>query len=284
MTLKQEEITGLLPKRIADSNKGTYGKLLIIAGRKECAGCAILSALAALRSGLGMVKVVSAKSNFTALMNAVPESLFSSETDEASLKADISWADAVLIGPGIGTGKKAEKLLESVLQTRGIPVVIDADGINLISQNELLREELKQKASVDTVILTPHLMEMSRFSGLTVSEIKKSMTETAVSIAKTYSTTVALKDARTVTASSYGDVIINTTGNNGMSTAGSGDVLAGIVASFLAQSLSGFVAASLGVYIHGMAGDIAAERFGVRGMKAMDIAEALPEVFLRIER
>ena len=124
-------------------------------------------------------------------MNAVPESLFSSETDEASLKADISWADAVLIGPGIGTGKKAEKLLESVLQTRGIPVVIDADGINLISQNELLREELKQKASVDTVILTPHLMEMSRLSGLTVSEIKKSMTETAVSIAKTYSTNIS---------------------------------------------------------------------------------------------
>lgn len=284
MILKAEEIKGLLPKRTADSNKGTYGKLLVIAGRKECAGCAILSALAALRSGLGMVKVISAKSNFTALMNAVPEALFSSKTDEAALEADVAWADAILMGPGIGTGKKAEKLLSFVLDTRGIPVVIDADGINLLSQNDYLREALKTKAAADTVIMTPHLMEMSRFAGLSVSDIKKSMTETAVSIAKTYSITVSLKDARTITASSYGDVIINTTGNNGMSTAGSGDVLAGVIASFLTQSLSGFVAASLGVYVHGMAGDIAAERYGVRGMKAMDIAEALPELFLRIER
>lgn len=273
----------LLPKRTADSNKGTYGKLLIIAGKKECTGCAILSSLAALRSGLGMVKVVSPKSNFTAVMNTVPEALFSSDTDDSSIRDDIVWADAVLIGPGIGTGNRAKRLVNLVLASRDIPVVIDADGINVIALNDQLKKALKKKAESDEVVITPHLMEMSRLCGLPVPEIKTKMKETAVQISAEYGVTTALKDAATVTSSPEGEIIVNTTGNNGMSTAGSGDVLAGVVGSFLAQSLPGFEAASLGVYVHGLAGDVAAEKYGVRGMKALDIAEALPEALLRIE-
>ena len=278
-----EKAKELLPKRTADSNKGTYGKLLIIAGKKECAGCAILSSLAALRSGVGMVKVVSPKSNFTAVMNTVPEALYSSDTDDASIRDDIAWADAVLIGPGIGTGNRARRLVNLVLSSRDIPAVIDADGINVIALNEQLRKALKKKSKTDTVILTPHLMEMSRLTGLPVPQIKNEMQQTAAETAKELGVTVALKDAATVTASPEGRTVVNTTGNTGMSTAGSGDVLAGVAGSFTAQSLSGPDAASLGVYVHGAAGDVAAERYGVRGMKALDIAEALPEALLRIE-
>ena len=109
------------------------------------------------------------------------------------------------------------------------------------------------------------------------------MKEIAAKISDEYGVTTALKDAATVTSSPEGEIVVNTTGNNGMSTAGSGDVLAGVVGSFLTQSLPGFEAASLGVYVHGLAGDVAAEKYGVRGMKALDIAEALPEALLRIE-
>ena len=277
-TLTMEKAKSLLPKRKTDSNKGTYGKLLIIAGKKECAGCAILSSMSAMRMGLGMVKVISAKSNFTALMNYVPETLFSSKADDESLKKSVSWADAILIGPGIGTGKKAEKLLAFCLETRGIPLVIDADGINLLAHREYLRDMLHLKAAEDQVIITPHLMEMSRFTGLTAGQIKEDMAGTALKYASEYQMTVALKDATTVTASSDGRLVKNTTGNNGMSTAGSGDVLAGIIASLLAQRMNAFDAASVGVYLHGAAGDIAAERFGVRGMMARDEVEALVDV------
>ncbi|MGN0241453.1 MAG: NAD(P)H-hydrate dehydratase [Candidatus Weimeria sp.] len=282
-TMTMMKAKELLPERTADSNKGTYGKLLIIAGRKECAGCAILSSLAALRSGLGMVKTVSSRSNFTALMGTVPEALFSSDTDDASIRDDIAWADAVLIGPGIGTGNRAKRLVNLVLSSRDIPVVIDADGINVIALNEQLQKALRKKTKSDEVVLTPHLMEMSRLCGLPVPEIKKKMKETAARISASYGVTTALKDAATVTASPDGRLILNSSGNNGMSTAGSGDVLSGVVGSFLAQSLPGFEAASLGVYVHGMAGDVAAEKYGVRGMKALDIAESLPEALLKIE-
>lgn len=278
MTLTKNRAMQLLPQRRTDSNKGTYGKLLIFAGKKECAGCAILSALAALRSGLGMVKVISDESVFVPLMNVLPESLFSSDTDTDSLEEDTDWADTILIGPGTGKDERAARLLEFVLGTRGIPAVIDADGINLLSSDRSLRKKLKEKTKSDEVILTPHLMEMSRFTGIPVSDIKEDMPGVAADAAEDYGAVFALKDAVTVTASPKGEVVINTTGNNGMSTAGSGDVLSGIVSSFKAQGLGAFTSAALGVYIHGAAGDKAAEKYGVRSMKAMDIAESLAAV------
>lgn len=281
--LTEDQVKDLLPKRTADSNKGTYGKLLDIAGKKECAGCAVLSALSAMRSGLGMVKVVSHRGNFAPVMNVVPEALFTSDRRSISVSDSMKWASAVLIGPGIGTGSTAEELLDTVLRTEEIPVVIDADGINLLSENEYLRYELLEKAEVDPVIMTPHLMEMSRFTGRSVGEIKKDMQGIAAKYAEDFNVVMVLKDARTVTVSPEGQAILNTTGNNGMSTAGSGDVLAGIIASLLAQGLGAFAAAALGTYIHGAAGDVAAEKYGVRSMKAMDIAEALPEVLKRYD-
>lgn len=282
--MTQEMIRQLLPARTADSNKGTYGKLLNVSGSRECAGCAILSSLAAMRSGLGMVKVISDSGNFAPLMNIVPEALFSSDTGYTAVMDSMNRASAALIGPGIGTGEAARDVLAELLNAyTDLPLVIDADGINLISESKGLREKLYDKAAREPVIITPHLMEMSRLSLKRIADIKQDMQGTATQIAKTYNVTVVLKDARTVVVSPDGRAIINTTGNNGMSTAGSGDVLAGVVASFLAQGCDAFTAASVGVYIHGAAGDAAAERYGVRGMKAMDIAEALPEVLLKAD-
>lgn len=282
--MTQEIIRQLLPARTADSNKGTYGKLLNVSGSRECAGCAILSSLAAMRSGLGMVKVISDSGNFAPLMNIVPEALFSSDTGYTAVMDSMNWASAALIGPGIGTGEAARDVLAELLNAyTDLPLVIDADGINLISESKGLREKLYEKAAREPVIITPHLMEMSRLSLKRIADIKQDMQGTATQIAKTYNVTVVLKDARTVVVSPDGRAVINTTGNNGMSTAGSGDVLAGVIASFLAQGCDAFTAASIGVYIHGAAGDAAAERYGVRGMKAMDIAEALPEVLLKAD-
>lgn len=282
--MTQEMIRQLLPARTADSNKGTYGKLLDVSGSRECAGCAILSSLAAMRSGLGMVKVISDSGNFAPLMNIVPEALFSSDTNYTAVMDSMNWASAALIGPGIGKGEAAQDVLAELLNTyTDLPLVIDADGINLISESKGLREKLYEKAAREPVIITPHLMEMSRLSLKRIADIKQDMQGTATQIAQTYNVTVVLKDARTVVVSPDGRAAINTTGNNGMSTAGSGDVLAGVIASFLAQGCDAFTAASIGVYIHGAAGDAAAERYGVRGMKAMDIAEALPEVLLKVD-
>ena len=282
--MTQEMIRQLLPARTADSNKGTYGKLLDVSGSRECAGCAILSSLAAMRSGLGMVKVISDSGNFAPLMNIVPEALFSSDTNYTAVMDSMNWASAALIGPGIGKGEAAQDVLAELLNTyTDLPLVIDADGINLISESTGLREKLYEKAAREPVIITPHLMEMSRLSLKRIADIKQDMQGTATQIAQTYNVTVVLKDARTVVVSPDGRAVINTTGNNGMSTAGSGDVLAGVIASFLAQGCDAFTAASIGVYIHGAAGDAAAERYGVRGMKAMDIAEALPEVLLKVD-
>lgn len=230
-----------------------------------------------------MVRVLSHKNNFIPLMNTVPEVLFSSDRNSESVCDSMDWATAVLIGPGIGRGRRAEEMLDTVLMSENMPLVIDADGINLISNSGYLREELRDKAQNDPVILTPHLMEMSRFTGRSIAEIKQDMQGIAAKYAADYQVVIALKDARTVTVAPDGRAVLNTTGNNGMSTAGSGDVLAGIVASFLAQGLDAFDAAALGVYIHGAAGDAAAEKYGVRGMKAMDIAEALPEVLLKAD-
>lgn len=282
--LKRQEIIKLLPERKDDSNKGTYGKLLIIAGRHECAGAAILSTLAAMRCGLGMVKVISDKGNFQPLMSIVPEALFSSDTSADSIQESLSWADAALIGPGIGMDEKAEELLLALLKSRGIPLAVDADGLNLISQDHTLMLLLKEKARTDPVILTPHLMEMSRLCGKTISWLKEHREEAATEYSRQYGAVIALKDAITVTAAPDGELIINTTGNNGMSTAGSGDVLSGVIASFLAQGCKALEATGLGVYIHGAAGDMAAARYGVRGMKALDIAESLATVLMQCDR
>ena len=272
---EDREIT--LPDRKSDSNKGTYGKVLLIAGSRDIAGAAVLAARAALKTGCGMVRVFTHENNRAVVQSTVPEALVTvwkendgDETRKALLDA-IKWSTALAIGPGLGTSTEAAEILETAVRECGErPVVLDADALNIISKNKKL---LSTGASEK--VITPHVGEMSRLTESSISDVKSDLIGTALAFAEKYGITCALKDSRTVTALKDGSVIINRNGNNGLATAGSGDVLTGIIVSLIAQGVSPERAASLGVALHGKAGDKGAEEFGCHGLLAGDIIDAM---------
>ncbi|MCD8231677.1 MAG: NAD(P)H-hydrate dehydratase [Clostridiales bacterium] len=266
-----------LPERRNDSNKGTYGKILIFAGSYNMAGAAAFSAKAAYRTGAGLVRVVTDDSNREIIQNLVPEAILTTYDDRTDLRAmakeQLSWADAVILGPGIGRSPRAEELTESVLLESKVPCLVDADGLNILS------EHMDWMIGCSGIlVVTPHLGEMSRLSGMTIGEIKKDLIRVARDFSDRYDIVTVLKDARTVTAAPDGRVFINVTGNHGMATAGSGDVLTGIIGALLGRRIPPDQAASLGVMIHGMAGDAAAETVGKTPMTASDIINGITKV------
>lgn len=266
-----------MPKRPAHSNKGTFGKVLIIAGSTNMSGAAIFAAKAAYRSGAGLVKVFTSEENRSIIQTAVPESLVSTygnRLEKEKLIEEINWADAIVIGPGIGCGKISKEMVELVRSAASVPVVWDADALNIISEdvNALLLPHTEY-------IMTPHLGEFSRLTNQSISWIQNDLVESAVDFARTYDVICVLKDFHTVTANPYGMSYLNLSGNNGMATGGSGDVLAGIIGAFLAQGMKGQEAVAYGVYIHGLAGDIARESTGTHALIASDIIEALKDVW-----
>ena len=269
----EESDLSLLPKRPAHSNKGTFGKLLLIAGSVNMAGAAILSGKAAYRTGVGLVKILTAEENRIILQSAVPEAVlctYGKKIDQEAVLKELKWADAVVIGPGIGMDDNSKKLLDLVLSNVNVPLVMDADALNIISQdvNRLLLPH------TDTVV-TPHLGEMSRLTGNSVSWIQNHILDSAKEFARQYHVTCVLKDFHTITANAYGLCYVNNTGNNGMATAGSGDVLSGIIGGLIALGMDSEKAASLGVMVHGLAGDNAAETKGEAAMMASDIIDGL---------
>ena len=275
-----DEDVGRLLVRKPDSNKGTYGRTLIIAGSKNMGGAAILSASAAYRSGTGLVKVLTHEVNKTALLCRMPECLISTYLDNmqlaAELKADFEWAKSIAVGPGLSMNGVAAEITRCVLEREDKVRILDADALNIIAA-----EHIDYKGSNEgKIIITPHIMEMSRLTGKTVSDIKEHMIETAKEYAIQHSCICILKDARTVVTDGQ-KVYINCTGNDGMSTGGSGDVLTGLIAGMAAIGLDAFDAACLSVYVHGKAGDLAAQQKGRTGMTASDIAEAIAYVLKR---
>ena len=265
-----------LPSRMAHTNKGSYGKLLIIAGSVNMSGAACFCAKAAYRMGSGLVRVFTCEQNRLILQTKVPEAVLvtGQENEEETLLAEqLQWADAVVFGPGIGTGQRARRMTSTVLEQCRVPLVLDADALNIIAD----QPELLEQAKTD-IILTPHPGEMSRLTKKPVSEILTTLEQSAETFAKRFHVICVLKDFHTVTAVSDGMTYVNLSGNNGMATAGSGDVLAGVIGSLLAQGMKAEEAAPLGVYVHGLAGDAAKEKCGVRGMMASDIIEGLKEV------
>lgn len=263
----------LLPKRIPHSNKGTYGRLLIIAGSVNMAGAACLAAKSAYRAGSGLVKVFTAEENRLILQTSVPEAILSTysvKLNEQQLIEELKWADAVVIGPGLGTDKNAEKMVKLVLQNCAVPFLVDADALNVIAK----QPDLLLRPHTD-MIVTPHMGEMARLTGDTVSLIQSRIFESAESFAQTYDVICVLKDFKTVTAVPYGLSYLNLSGNDGMATAGSGDVLSGIIGSLLAQGMKPELAAPMGVFIHGSAGDRAGKVCGRRSLMASDIIEGL---------
>ena len=271
----------LLPKRPAHSNKGTFGKLLVIAGSVNMAGAAIFAAKAAYRCGVGLVKVFTQEANRNIIQQTIPEALvstYSESLDKEKLIADIQWADAIVIGPGLGQSALAKAMVEIVRTAAGVPVVWDADGINILSENtdDLMLPHTEY-------ILTPHIGEFSRLVKKSIPWIQEHLIESAIDFARTYDVICVLKDFRTVSANPYGTSYLNLSGNNGMATGGSGDVLAGVIGALLSQGVNGIEASAIGAYIHGLAGDTAREKMGTHSIMASDIIDALKDVWKGID-
>ncbi|MEE1102286.1 MAG: NAD(P)H-hydrate dehydratase [Agathobacter sp.] len=272
-SITKEDKKKLLPQRPEHSNKGTFGKLLIIAGSHNMAGAACFAAKAAYRSGVGLVKVITSESNRIIIQGQVPEVVlqtYDKLIDDKMVIQSLQWADAVVIGPGIGINSLARELVDIVLKNIKVPLVLDADALNIISDNtdRLLNTNLE-------IIVTPHLGEMSRLTKDAVSLIQSRLLKTAIDFSEKYELICVLKDFHTITSVQNGMTYINQTGNNGMATAGSGDVLCGIIGALLAQGVMPEYAAALGVYIHGEAGDNVFNKTGSYGMMASDIIEGI---------
>ena len=267
-----EEPRALMPERDGSGNKGTFGKVLLAAGSVNMAGAAVLAARAAYRAGAGMVKVITAAENRIIVQQAVPEALFGTwEFPEE----DLEWADVIAVGPGLGKGDAAKRCLEQVIQNSRKPLLVDADGLNLLSEDVRLRAVLAEQAATGRIlVLTPHVGELARLAGKTAAECKDELPGIGQGLAETFHGVVAAKDARTFICGEGHAVCVNLSGNCGMATAGSGDVLAGIIAALLAQGMEAFEAAAVGSYIHGRAGDRVSGEKGTYACMAWDIAEA----------
>lgn len=277
----QKEYQKMLPDRKADSHKGTFGKVLLIAGSKGMAGAAYLNALGAYRMGAGLVRIYTAEENRAILQGQLPEAVVTAyeSVDEEEMIRLLGWADAVCIGSGIGVNEKSRKILHTVTEHVSVPCVIDADGLNLLAENKKYMEALKGKE----VILTPHMMEFSRLTGKSLQEIRNDRMGVLRSFTEKEEVTCILKDARTMILSGKGRVCVNVSGCAAMAKAGSGDVLAGITAGLLAQGTAIETAGILGAYLHGKAGEYAAARKGQYSILAREIAESLGDAITELE-
>lgn len=261
------------------SHKGTYGHALIIAGSYGKAGAAILSAKAALRSGCGLVTLHSAAKNVLSIHAAFPEAMVSIDSNEEYISElpDLKLYDAIGIGPGIGMHDDTVQMLKKLIKTVNVPIVLDADAINILAENKTWLSFLPQGS-----ILTPHPKEFDRLAGKCNDSFER--LQKARELALKTNSIIVLKGAHTAIISPSGKVYFNSTGNPGMATAGSGDVLTGVITSFIAQGFSSFEAALLGVYIHGLSGDIAAQNYSQQSLIAGDIIESLCSAFQRLTK
>lgn len=266
-----------LPKRKENSHKGTYGKVLVIAGSPTISGAAYFAAAAAYHMGSGLVKIYTPQENLFAMQTLLPEALIEvydrSRPALKQLKQCVDWADAIVIGPGLGTDRNADKILKYVISKSEVPIVIDADGINLLAESKTCLLD-----HTSPIVLTPHIQEMARLSGVEKTEILKNPMSLAKEFTEEYPVTLVLKDARTVVAKENELLYVNTSGNSGMATGGSGDVLAGIIGSLIGQGMDVFEAAKLGVYLHGRAGDAARAAKSAYSMTARDLLDGITEV------
>jgi len=269
--IQKTDINNILKPRELDSHKGDFGKVLLVAGSTGMAGAAVLAARGAYLSGAGLVVCALPDRLFPILQIALPEAVC---IPRKTGKINCPLYDAIILGPGLGTLRENASLIEEILLSYGGPLVIDADGLNCIEQFDLYQALLDTMAQV---VITPHPGEAKRLLGVCEIQDRESF---AVSLAQTFRVTAVLNGAGTLIAAidQNGTPILNknTTGNPGMATAGSGDVLSGIIGGFLAQGHSTLDASIAGVYIHGSAGDMAATEVGEAGLIASDICRHIP--------
>ncbi len=276
------------PMRPEYSNKGTFGKILVVAGCETMGGAAYLSALAAYRMGAGLVKIMTVPENSAMATQRLPEAMLTWYSPEEILQtpeqvprrveAECAWADVIVLGPGIGKGPETERLVREFLMNSYVPMVLDADGLNAVARHPGLTQYF-----TENIIITPHPGEMSRLINMPVEQLKEDLIAAASSYSGLHGITCVLKDAATVTAGRDGQCSVNESGNSCMAKAGSGDVLTGILAGLLAQGVEMWEAASLGVFIHGLAGDRLREKNGAYGMLARELADEAAQVMGEID-
>lgn len=277
----------LLPARRPDGNKGTFGKVLLAAGSYGMAGAAVLAAEAVLRTGAGMVRVFTEEENRIILQSALPEAMVSvyeegkgwSAQEAVKLQEALSWADVIAAGPGMGTKKAALGILDTIIETSRKPLVLDADAINLLAEERVLLGRLEalqqEEGERRTLILTPHPGEAARLAQKETKWVIENAQELCREWADRLQAAFVCKGARSLIAGPGGRICLNGSGNSGMATAGSGDVLTGIMAALAAQGMDAFPAACVGVYLHGCAGDGAARRKNEYSLTARDLTGEL---------
>lgn len=291
------QIRKTLPRRARDSHKGSFGHIYAVAGSRGKSGAALMTGIAALRSGAGLVTLWLPKSLQKDVVGKFPELMTEVMPETQEGTSDTTGAerllqllpdmDALIVGPGITTHPSTRKLVWELVRCSPVPVVLDADGINaFVPPAEPLKNEKDQP-----VILTPHPGEMARLLGRKISEVQKNRLRIASDYAVTRNCYVVLKGFQTVIASPDGELYINTSGNPGMATGGTGDILAGMMGRFVAGwkirstredcvKLADYICAA--VYLHGMAGDLAAEEEGMESLLATDLLKYLPRAFKRV--
>lgn len=286
--INRDEVAAILPCRAPDAHKGDCGQVVVIAGSVGLTGAAALTSEAALRTGSGLVTLgvpeslndileVKLTEVMTRPLPEVRKPRCLSLRAVGEIRRLIERADCVAIGPGLGTHRETVELVGRIVGAATIPLIIDADGLNALSKNPT---PLKTTAS--DVVITPHPGELSRLTGGTIADIRRDPIRAAVEAATEFGVTVVHKGAPAVIATKTGQVYVNATGNAGMATGGSGDVLTGIIASLIGQGLPPEAAAWSGVFLHGLAGDLARDQKGEPGMIAGDIVACIPGALRKI--
>lgn len=261
----------LLPRRSKHAHKGCFGRALLVAGSEGMAGASVLAARAALRSGVGLLTLCVPRCNNTIVQRSVPEAmtiLSSTESYISTMPATDKYT-AVAVGPGLGQAQATEEALLALIDSCRVPMVVDADALNILSRNKAFLARLPQGS-----IITPHIGEFSRLAGECSNSYER--LQLAVKLACENNICIVLKGAYSAVITPQGNLFFNTTGNPGMATGGSGDTLTGILLALLARGMEAPSAARLGVYIHGLAGDIAARKVGETALIASDIVDSLP--------
>lgn len=276
MKLTKKYIATIIPKRPIDANKGTFGKVLVIAGSENYPGAAYLSCAACYRVGVGLVTLATKPEVKKIVSRKLPEVTFVSYTEVVN---ELSKYDVVLLGPGLGQGEQTVKFVIQLIQ-RKLPItLVDGDGLNILSRMEKWWDMLRAD-----VILTPHPGEMARLTGMSIDEIQSDRVKVAQNFSKKWDKLVVLKGANTVIASPNGELAISPFANTLLATAGTGDILAGMMAGLLAQGLNSFDAACLGVFIHGLAAELLKEKFGDSGAIASDLLPLLPQILKELKQ
>lgn len=275
------QVNNIIPERKTDTHKGTYGRVGVTGGSKGMTGAVALALKACLRSGSGLVYSIVPDSLSDIISILVTESVsipvkgseegYFNKNSIDNIKEAIHRLDCLVLGPGMGIDKERIELVKDILLFTDKPIVLDADGINCVSKD---KEALSSRQNV--TVITPHPAELARLLDVTVEKIQSDRIKYCRYTATTYNTITVLKGSNTVISSPKGEVYINTTGNPGMSTAGSGDVLSGMIASFIGQKIEPLDAAIAGVFLHGLAGDIGTKEKGEYGLIAGDIVENIP--------